>query len=52
MAFQRMFEAHKPKLWIHGHWHVSRMNMYEGTVFICLPELGTIDIDTDNAIVC
>jgi hypothetical protein len=47
-AFQRMFEAHKPKLWVHGHWHVAREAVIDGTRFICLEELGTIDIDTDR----
>jgi hypothetical protein len=47
-AFQRMFEAHKPKLWIHGHWHVARGEHFNGTSFVCLPELGTIDVNTDN----
>jgi hypothetical protein len=43
-----MFEAHQPKLWIHGHWHVSRNAEYNGTRFICLEELGTIVIDTET----
>jgi len=46
-AFDAMFEIHKPKLWIFGHWHVSAMEKIEGTKFICLDELDFIDVDLD-----
>lgn len=48
VAFERMFAAHKPKLWIFGHWHVPFDYIHEGCRFICLPELATIDIDTEG----
>lgn len=44
-AFQSMFEAHQPDIWIFGHWHHSFNQVIEGTRFICLAELETIDID-------
>lgn len=40
---QRMFEFHKPKLWLFGHHHRSFDEVVDGTRFICLPELGYID---------
>ena len=44
MALQNMFEVHKPELWIFGHWHYGVDTNILGTRFICLPELGYIDI--------
>ncbi len=41
MLLQRMFEIHKPKVWVHGHHHVFKDVIVKGTRFICLPELGT-----------
>lgn len=45
-AFDRMHSVHQPQLWIFGHWHVRFDDIVDGTRFICLPELATIDIDT------
>jgi Calcineurin-like phosphoesterase len=50
-AFQSMFEIHQPKIWLHGHWHMTFDRVVNGTRFICLPELATIDIDTDKVLV-
>jgi predicted phosphodiesterase len=47
-AFDRMFGVHQPKLWVFGHWHNKLDYMNNGTRFICLPELETIDIDFDK----
>lgn len=44
-AFQAMFERHQPRIWIYGHWHFPFDLVIEGTRFICLAELQTIDID-------
>jgi hypothetical protein len=49
MAFESMFRAYQPKLWIFGHWHVAFDQIVNGTRFICLPELETIDVDIDKA---
>lgn len=44
-AFEVMFEMHKPKFWVHGHWHRSfDMEIY-GTRFVCLAELEYMDVD-------
>jgi hypothetical protein len=48
VAFQTMFEAHQPKLWIFGHWHVPFGSVINGTRFICLPELAHMDIDPEH----
>jgi hypothetical protein len=47
-AFQSMFELYQPKLWIFGHWHVPFDKVINGTRFVCLPELATMDVDTEN----
>ena len=44
-AFESMFEAHKPELWIFGHWHDHRNMNVLGTQFICLAELQTMEIE-------
>ena len=46
--FQNMFERHQPKLWLFGHWHTPFDETVDGTRFVCLPELATIDIDIEN----
>jgi hypothetical protein len=45
---QALFDEHQPELWIFGHHHKDRDANILGTRFICLPELGTITIDTDE----
>lgn len=42
---QSMFEEHQPKLWVFGHHHKDWTESIKGTQFICLGELGFIDID-------
>jgi hypothetical protein len=44
-ALDAAFELHKPKLWIFGHWHTSVDSIIDGTRFVCLNELETLDID-------
>jgi hypothetical protein len=42
---QAMLDAHPPERWIFGHFH-RRLTMRVGsTEFVCLPELGYLDID-------
>jgi hypothetical protein len=38
-AFQSMWSAHSPDLWIFGHWHFSFDAVADGTRFVCLAEL-------------
>lgn len=47
-AFDSMFQAYQPKLWIFGHWHIDLDFTYNGTRFICLSELSYIDINPDH----
>lgn len=42
---QKMFEEHKPELWIFGHHHKSKDEVINGTRFICLDELETFEIE-------
>lgn len=41
---QNMFEQHQPDTWCFGHHHLPFDQRINGTRFICLPELETIDI--------
>lgn len=43
-ALQELFQIHQPKTWIHGHYHLSRRILQEGTEFICLDELESLDV--------
>jgi hypothetical protein len=43
-ALECMFNIHKPKLWIFGHWHRSVDIIIQGTRFICLDKLEYKDI--------
>lgn len=38
-AMSEMFQAHRPRLWVFGHHHVSRTVVVQGTYFRCLDEL-------------
>jgi len=38
-------KEHKPDLWMFGHWHEARDQIIDGTRYVCLPELGYMDID-------
>lgn len=42
---QEMFENHQPELWVFGHHHVSISKIIGNTQFICLPELGVLDLE-------
>lgn len=45
VAFQHMLEIHKPELWVFGHWHTSANKVIDGTQFVCLKELETMEVD-------
>lgn len=47
-ALGAMWSFHKPKLWVFGHYHKHFDQVYEGTRFLCLPELAYADIDIDE----
>lgn len=38
-AFQNMFAAHQPELWVFGHWHHTVDYVLNKTRFVCLNEL-------------
>lgn len=44
-AFQSMWSAHSPELWIFGHWHFSFDQVANGTRFVCLAELEAREFD-------
>lgn len=43
--FQSLWAQHQPKLWIHGHHHISAENDINGTKFVCLAELEMREFD-------
>lgn len=44
-ALQRMFDFHKPDIWLFGHYHLSWNKKIKGTHFRCLNELETFEIE-------
>jgi predicted phosphodiesterase len=44
-ALEAMFECHQPEIWIFGHWHSSLDYTKNGTRFICLNELETLQME-------
>jgi Icc-related predicted phosphoesterase len=41
---QSLWNFHKPKIWVHGHHHISVDHVIEGTRFVCLAEMEMRDI--------
>lgn len=48
MALEAMFEIHKPRVWLFGHWHCNADKVIDGTRFICLNELSYADVDMET----
>lgn len=46
VCLNRMWNYHAPKLWVFGHYHKAYDAVKSGTRFVCLPELGFLDIET------
>lgn len=44
-TLDEMFKIHQPKLWVFGHYHIDRELDNNGTKFICLNELSTLEVD-------
>jgi predicted phosphodiesterase len=40
-----LYNIHQPDLWIHGHWHLSKITKMEITKFVCIGELQTYTIE-------
>ncbi len=47
---QAMFDEHQPELWVFGHHHKHKDANILGTRFICLEELESLELETDNFI--
>jgi predicted phosphodiesterase len=43
-ALNELYNIHQPKIWIHGHYHVSKTIVYGDTKFVCLNELETFKL--------
>ena len=50
-ALGELYNIHPPKLWIHGHYHVSKTTIYSDTKFICLNELETYQLTKESLMV-
>lgn len=42
---QYLFEEHQPEVWVFGHWHETKKVELGGTIFLCLGELETADVE-------
>lgn len=47
-ALGELYKIHQPKLFIHGHYHISKTTQYGDTKFICLDELETYSLTKDS----
>jgi predicted phosphodiesterase len=43
-ALEEVLVVNKPKMWVHGHWHLPRRFIHKGTEFISLEEFGFVDV--------
>ena len=43
-ALQELFRIHQPSTWVFGHYHISKRVQADGTEFVCLDELETLDL--------
>lgn len=43
-VLQKMFEAHQPKIWLFGHYHVNFTKKINNTNFLCIDELNYVDL--------
>lgn len=50
LAMQKMWNNYHPKLWIFGHWHRTMIYSIEGTTFVCLDELDSINYEINDNI--
>jgi hypothetical protein len=50
LALQNMWNRHHPKLWIFGHWHETISCDIQGTTFVCLDELDSVDYEIEEGI--
>jgi hypothetical protein len=44
-SLQRMFETHRPRHWIFGHYHVDKIMSLDGTSFRCCAELSCYELE-------
>lgn len=47
-AMQRMLDAHKPEVWVFGHYHIDKSFELEGCQFHCLAELSVKEVPSGN----
>lgn len=47
-ALQVMFDAHQPKEWVFGHYHLDNTFDWKGTKFTCVGILKTYELETGN----
>ena len=47
-ALQSMHEFHTPKIWLFGHFHLTKTFESMGTTFVALGELATCDLDVKS----
>ena len=45
-ALEELYSKHQPKIWCHGHYHVSKTTKFDNTTFVCLAELEPFQLNT------
>jgi predicted phosphodiesterase len=45
----KLMEIHQPDFHFFGHWHTTMQYKYGNTIFVCLGELDTIDVDLEDS---
>ena len=45
LALGAMWEAHRPRLWLYGHWHLDFRKRIEGCEFVCVNQYCAVDVD-------
>lgn len=44
LMLDRMFDIHKPDIWVFGHHHFNIEEMYNGTLFKCIPQRTVVEL--------
>ncbi|MDE3023565.1 MAG: hypothetical protein KGI54_17230 [Pseudomonadota bacterium] len=48
LALQAMYEAHQPKIWLYGHWHMDFEFQAPVTKFLCVNQNQSIDLNVET----
>jgi hypothetical protein len=49
LLFNRLFSIYRPKVWVFGHYHINFDEVIDGTRFVCLAELQTVQLSANES---